>query len=576
MKNRYIIKVAFVLLYSALAAQENPKHLFLQAREMQQTNGGNNSAGAIALYRKVIAALPNSSEAYLRLSEALLEVQNIDGALVAAKKAVELSPKNSEAAVNLAIIEFAIAKQSGRNADTAKAALLRAAKLSPSDPELWFRLADLCESTHDSTGALNAWLHLGGLRPAMSMGDQPVFIVAYERATYLAYTLKLYKERREACIALARESGATEKHLRFLEDLAREQVEQGYLGHAEESFTLLAKRFPGDPSVWQNIALVQRQTDRFADAIQSLQKAQAIMSDPRNILQQAYCLMNLGRLLDAHTILQNLLSQPNFSEQSDLYEYARTLLSACLLMLNRSNDLLQLMKYWTDTPENSLLSGQRAHALLQVKDFKTARIALKEGLRHFPEQLIFKRTSAIPNNIFEGGSIYENESRKALKLIELETSAYLLADFRQWDKCLEIIQEIHKLTPTHDVEILLLQSNALESLSHGKEALDILRQCQRIAPAHSTVQNNLGYHLLEFGGDIQEAASLIKAALDQKPDDASYQDSWGWALFKQGKFTEAEAILQNAVEANPLNPEIRKHLGDVLLNLSRPQEALDQ
>jgi len=579
MKNRYVtFNVAFALLYPALLAQENPRQLFLQAREMQHVNGGNNSAGAVALFKKVIAALPNSTEAHLRFSEALMELQDINGALAAAKRAVELSPKNSEAVTNLAIIKFTIAKQPGQNPEAAKAALLRAAKLSPGDPELWFRLADLCESTHDSSGALNAWLHLGNLRPAMSMGDQPLFIVAYERAAYLAYTFKLYNERREACLALAREPSASERHLRFLESLAKEQVEQGYLGHAEESFTLLAKRFPEDPSVWQNIALVQRQTDRFADAIQSLQKAQSIMPDSRNILQQAYCMMNLGRLLDAHTILQYLLNQPKFSgpEPSELRESARALLSTCLLMLNRPNELLQLMKSWTGVNESAFLSSQRTHALLKAKDFKAARVALKEGLRHFPEQLIFKRASEIPKNVLEGGLIYENEGQKALKLLELEASAYIWADFRQWDKCLEAIQEANKLSPIQSVEFLLLQSNALESLNRSEEALDVLRHCQRIAPGHPTVQNNLGYNLLELGGDTQEAASLIKAALDQEPDNISYQDSWGWALLKQGKFREAEVILRGAVEADPLNPEIRKHLGETLLNLNRPQEALDQ
>jgi len=580
MKNRYVtFKVALALLCPALLAQENPRQLFLQAREMQHANGGNNSAGAVALFRKVITALPNSAEAHLRFSEALLELQDVAGALAAAKRAVELSPKNSEAVTNLAIIEFTMAKQPGRNPDAAKAALLRAAKFSPSDPELWFRLADLCESTQDSTGALNAWLHLGNLKPGMSLGDQPVYIVAYERAVFLAYTLKLYNERREACLALAREPGASERHMRFLESLAREQVEQGYLGHAEESFTLLAKRFPDDPSVWQNIALVQRQTDRFADAIQSLKNAQAIMPSPQNVLQQAYCLMNLGELSDAYSILRDLLNQPKFSdynESNELRENARILLSSCLLMLNRPNDLLQLMKTWTGVDESAFLSSQRSLALLSSKDFKSARIALKEGLQRFPEQMIFRRASEIPKNIFEGGLIYENESRKALKLLELESTAFLWAEFRQWNKCLEIIQETHKLAPIHDVGFLLLQSNALESLNHSEEALDILRQCQRIAPGHPAVQNNLGYNLLEFGGDIQEAASLIKAALDQEPDNSSYQDSWGWALFKQGKFKEAEEVLRGAIENDPLNPEIRKHLGETLLNLDRHQEALEQ
>jgi len=577
MKNGYVsANVALVLLCSPLTAQESPKQLFLRAREMQRSNGGYDSAGAVALYRKVIAALPNSSEAHLRLSEALLELRDIDGALAAARKATELAPKNSEAAANLAIIEFALAKQPGQNSDAAKAALFRATKLSPGDPELWFRLADLCESSQDGPGALNAWLHLGNLRPAMNLGDQPVYIVAYERAAFLAHTLQKYNEHREACLALARESNAPDQHLRILEELARDQVRQGYLGHAEESFTLLAARFPDESSVWQNIALIQRQTDRFDDAIHSLQKAQAIKPDPRNVIQQAYCMMNLGRLTEAQTVLQDLLNQQDSLELAESREHARGLLSTCFLMLNRSSDLLQMMESWKDVTEKPFLFAQRSHALLQTKDYNAARAALKEGMRRFPEQLIFRGASTIPNSIFEGRSAQATKSREALYLLELEMSAYLWAEFKQWDKCLEAIQEADGISPIQDVEFLLLKSNALSSLGRSEEALNILRKCQHIAPGHPIIQNNLGYHLLEFGGDIQEASSLIKAALDQEPDNASYLDSWGWALFKQGKFKEAEAVLQKAVEANPLSPESRMHLGKALLNLNRPQEALDQ
>jgi tetratricopeptide (TPR) repeat protein len=90
------------------------------------------------------------------------------------------------------------------------------------------------------------------------------------------------------------------------------------------------------------------------------------------------------------------------------------------------------------------------------------------------------------------------------------------------------------------------------------------------------VQNNLGYLLLEKGGDLDEAARLIEASLKQDPKNGSTLDSWGWALFKQGKLKEAEEALRKAVELRPYNPEIRKHLGEVLLKLDRREEALEQ
>jgi tetratricopeptide (TPR) repeat protein len=570
------MNAALALSCMALAAQESPKQLFLRARELQQVNGGSDSAKAAALYKKVIAALPNSAEAHLRLSETLMETHDIDGALDAAKKAAKLAPKNTEAATNLAIIEFTIAKTRRQSPIAAKAALLNATKLSPTDPELWFRLADICESSRDRQGALNAWLHFGRLKPPMTLGDQSAFEVAYEQAAYHAFALNDYNGRREACMALAKEDGAPEKYMQWLEELAHLQVERGFLGHAEESFALLAKKIPGESTVWQNLGIVQLQSERFEEAAQNLKKAHAIAPDPTVTAQLAYCLMNIGKFQEACDLLQELLGKNSESGSDGHVGQAKSLLASCLLILGRPNDLLRWIDSPAKTPKDAPLMGQQAQALIQTKDLKSAKTLIKTGMQLFPNALFFNLAAAIPSEIFDGGRKWESESAKAFRLLDLKAMAYLWAEFRQWDKCLQAILDVNRESQINDVELLLLQSNALASLNQKPQALEALRACQRLAPNHPVVQNNLGYHLLENGGEIQEAAALIKAALDQEPDSASYMDSWGWVLFKQGKYAEAEATLKKAIEAAPLNPEILSHLGEVFISLGRPTDALEQ
>ena len=59
-------------------------------------------------------------------------------------------------------------------------------------------------------------------------------------------------------MALASPFEAEPKYLKMLEDLAREQAEQGFLGHAEESFLLLGQHLPpGTRHLGENIALVR-------------------------------------------------------------------------------------------------------------------------------------------------------------------------------------------------------------------------------------------------------------------------------------------------------------------------------
>jgi len=197
-------------------------------------------------------------------------------------------------------------------------------------------------------------------------------------------------------------------------------------------------------------------------------------------------------------------------------------------------------------------------------------------MKRFPGRGIFQGASLIPPQLFDEGWFRKAPSRAALSQLELEAMANLWSEFRQWQGALKLIEQARKAGPVRDVELLLLQANVLEQLDRPQEAMAVLREGQKIAPDHAILQNNLGYLMLERGGDLQEAARLIQAALRQDASSGSTMDSWGWVLFRQGKFAEAAEVLKKAVELSPFSPEIRKHFGEVLLKLERPEEALDQ
>jgi Tfp pilus assembly protein PilF len=104
----------------------------------------------------------------------------------------------------------------------------------------------------------------------------------------------------------------------------------------------------------------------------------------------------------------------------------------------------------------------------------------------------------------------------------------------------------------------------------------VLREAQKLDPDNATLQNNLGYLLLEQGGNLEEAGRLIEAASKAQPKNASITDSLGWVQFKQGKVAEAEATLRRAATLNPYSPEVRKHLGEILLSQGKLREAAEQ
>jgi Flp pilus assembly protein TadD len=124
--------------------------------------------------------------------------------------------------------------------------------------------------------------------------------------------------------------------------------------------------------------------------------------------------------------------------------------------------------------------------------------------------------------------------------------------------------------------MLILQSEAYDQLNRPAEALAVLREAQALEPVNPLVQNNLGYLLLEHDQSLAEAATLIEASAKATPDNGNVVDSLGWAQFKLGRIAEAEATLRRAVELSPFSPEVRKHLGEVLVKQDKLVEAAEQ
>jgi tetratricopeptide (TPR) repeat protein len=79
--------------------------------------------------------------------------------------------------------------------------------------------------------------------------------------------------------------------------------------------------------------------------------------------------------------------------------------------------------------------------------------------------------------------------------------------------------------------------------------------------------------LADRGVKLDEAVALIKRALVIEPGNPSYLDSLGWAYFKQERYLEARAPLEQAALAMTTASIVQEHLGDLYFQLKRYREA---
>jgi tetratricopeptide (TPR) repeat protein len=538
----------------------------LQARALQLRGGGNDPAAAVALYRRVLVLVPGSAEAHLRLSEALQEAQDPEAALAPARKAVDLAPQSAEAQAHLGLLQYQRAQKDAALAPEAVKELRLATQRLPQDPELWARLGEMSEQAKDNAGALRAWLRLGRLRPGFSP--------AWERALIHARATQDYEGKREALLALNARN-PEDRHLRFLEELAREQIKAGYLAHAEESFLLLARQLPQEAGLWENVSLIRLQTARFAESLETLAKAEALKPSPTLTFHTARALMNLGRFEEAERRLQPLVHrqvEPEWVADGVPMFYAES-----LLLQGKGKALLAFLKDRRPRPHTD---GEaqvfKTQALISLNDWKSALEALKEGITRYPKIPFFRQAAKLPSRDLEYRFFSRKETRVALEQLHLEGMAMLWQEFQRWDKCLEALERAHSLSSARSVDMLILQSQAYDQVGRHAESLKMLRQAQALEPENPLVQNNLGYLLLEQDLDLEEAAALIEASAKATPDNGNVVDSLGWAQFKLGRIAEAEATLRRAAELSPFSPEVRKHLGEVLVKQGKLTEAAEQ
>ncbi len=93
-------------------------------------------------------------------------------------------------------------------------------------------------------------------------------------------------------------------------------------------------------------------------------------------------------------------------------------------------------------------------------------------------------------------------------------------------------------------------------------------------PNHHPSLNYLAYMWAEKKENLDQALAYTKRAIKLDPENGSYIDTLGWIYYQQENFKAAYRELKKSAELIPDESVVVEHLGDVLMKLSRPWEAM--
>ena len=106
------------------------------------------------------------------------------------------------------------------------------------------------------------------------------------------------------------------------------------------------------------------------------------------------------------------------------------------------------------------------------------------------------------------------------------------------------------------------------------EAEPELRTAFDLDPEHAAALNFLGYSYAERSERLDEALDLVERALELDSWNGAYLDSLGWVYYQMGRYDDARGPLERAAREMPKDPTILEHLGDVYSSLGERSSAL--
>jgi tetratricopeptide (TPR) repeat protein len=439
------------------------------------------------------------------------------GALAALKRAIALDPKSAELYAELAGFH---ARQN--NGEEAVAAAEQALKFDPDNVEAHRMLGLVFAAWSDAPQ--------GQVPPGRTQAE--LRTQAIEHLTGILETPAM----------------ATDLNLQLT--LARLHMRSGNPGRAAPILENIVSQAPYATEPYTLLAEARLSLGNVDAAIEAMESAAEL--NPRHNITLGDLYERQGRWQDAVAAYERSLANSRGPASRDLrLRYAAALLNVGSEdSVGKSRDVLK--DFLMTAPQDA-----RGLFLLSTANLRLGDVS---GAEQVARQLL----SLDPNNI-QG----------------LHALSSALVARRDYRSVVDLLTPLSKDVQgrakgrASDAALLLSQlAHAHTELGEHDQAIAVLTTAVTNDPTSAPALNSLGYTLAERGERLPEAIAYIERALKVEPENPSYIDSLGWALFKQGRFEEAEPHLQKAATALPDQSVIQDHYGDVLARRGKLLEAI--
>jgi tetratricopeptide (TPR) repeat protein len=479
---------------------------------------------ALQAYRKVLDVDPGQSDLAAHVAILLLRQEQYPEAIDVLKDAIKANPKDAGPYSQLAVIYARYLKKIDQAIDYANQAI----RIDPRNIDAYQRLCEIQAAAGQEKKAIQA------LDRALAVQNNDPAFWAQLGKLYASLVFKTDAEPKPADIKrvnaiFKKAADNANDDPAVLKDVADYYAATQQIKEAIPLYLRILELQPDDINAREKLATGFVLTNHRAKAIETLE--QIIREHPAKY--QTYELLaqvldDEGRALERNNQTEEAKAQ--FSKAAANYE------QSLLINPTRITTYMRLAE---------LLLGPVTKPERAVK-------VLSEARRRFPNVPEISYYLALAQREAKQPQQALGTFAEALHEAELEQSEILNAKFYfhygataeqagLYDKAAELFQKSITLDPENSADAC----------------------------------NYLGYMWAEQNMHLDEAEQMIRRALKKEPNNGAYLDSLGWVEFRAGKFEQALTDLQRAAQNMTRDdPVVFEHLGDTYLKLNRVANAV--
>ena len=459
----------------------------------------------------------------------------------------------------------------------AEKAYKTALELDPNNEYALSGLALVLSDRGDAKGAVEMWRRLAEQNP------NPRTLRALAKAN------EDVQDYAGAAQTLRRALELAPRDLDMKRNLAEDLLLSDDLDGALKLYTELGQTDPKDPHTQLRLSQIYRQQREFAKAREAQKRALALDPDSLELrYNEVILLQTEGKYPEAIATLKQILDSTAKKSYTQSEQGNRTTLLERLGLLYRmSEQYAPAVETFQRIAALDASAGPRAAAQIidtwrQAKDFAKAEQEAEAARKKYPNDPAIKNVraslladlgrteeaAAVTKQLLGG----QNDREIYLALAQLYDKG------KKYTEMAQALDAAAKLSESsEDKETVTFMRGAMyEKMQKLELAEAEFRKVLEINPRSAAALNYLGYMLADRNVRLTEAQQLIQKAVDMDPANGAYLDSLGWVNFRLGKLDDAETYLRQSLERVSRDPTVHDHLGDVYFQKSRLKDAISQ